>query len=231
MHLEEMHMMFRELAQQMGIQTTRAILPENIDICLNVAIKDTVNGLIVDNIGYIGNDKVARSNTSISSINGLRTLMKKKSIIMSNVTGEGTPNNPFTFVIDDADVMLYLNFKVIYDNKLLYDCRIIENDNLGQTIQDFCNRPTKDAPICTIVGDDTKISVDVITGINTPSKPTNIYYYCIDNPAEVYLDEDDKVNNIECDMPTYLHTDIVKKAVGIYLQSIGAVSSSNKNNN
>ena len=47
MNIGEMHVMFRELAQQMGMQTTRAILPEDIDICLNIAIKDTVKELIV----------------------------------------------------------------------------------------------------------------------------------------------------------------------------------------
>ena len=38
MNIGEMHVTFRELAQQMGMQTVRAILMEDIDICLNAAI-------------------------------------------------------------------------------------------------------------------------------------------------------------------------------------------------
>lgn len=229
MTIEEMHIMFRELAQQMGMQTTRAILSEDIDICLNVAIKDTVKELIVENIGYVNpNDKISRHNNAISSINGLRTLMKKSTKKLEDVTGIGTPDNPVVIDILDEGIMLYLSFKVIYDNKLLYDCRVIENDNLGQTIQDFCNRPAKDTPICTIVGDNSKITVNIITGLKTPTKPTEIQYFYIANPAEVYFEDESSVANVDCDMPAYLHNDIVKRAINIYLQSVGAVRNTNK---
>lgn len=42
MTVVEMHVMFRELAQQMGMQTVRAILSEDIDICLNIAVNDYI---------------------------------------------------------------------------------------------------------------------------------------------------------------------------------------------
>lgn len=221
--------MFRELAQQMGMQTTRAILPEDIDICLNVAIKDTVKELIAENIGYINpNDKFSRHNNAISSINGLRTLMKKQNIIADNINGAGTPINPFTFDISDNNVMLYLSFKIIYDNNLLYDCRIIEHENLGNTVQDFSNRPAKDAPICTIIGNGSKITVDVINGVKNGTKPSSIQYLYIANPVEVYFEDYDSTNNVNSDMPEYLHKDIVERAINIYLQSIGAVRNTNK---
>ena len=74
MTIEEKHVVFRELAQQMGMQTARALLPEEIDICLNVAINDIVKELITSSVGYAQyNDKVARHNSAVSPINGLRT--------------------------------------------------------------------------------------------------------------------------------------------------------------
>ena len=36
----EMHVMFRQYAQQMGMQNTRAILPEQIDLLLNTSQMD-----------------------------------------------------------------------------------------------------------------------------------------------------------------------------------------------
>ena len=50
MTVVEMHVMFRELAQQMGMQTVRAILSEDIDTCLNIAVNDYIKKVIADNV-------------------------------------------------------------------------------------------------------------------------------------------------------------------------------------
>ena len=231
MNIEEMHVIFRELAQQMGMQTTRAILPENVDICLNVAIIDTVKELIGANIGPLPyNNKVARQNASISPINGLRTLYRKADIKEDSINGEGTELSPYTFELDSSSIMLYTGFKVSYNGNTLYDCRIIENEDLGQTLRDFCNRATKDAPICTIVGDTENINVDIITGRKVMAKPKLVQYLYIAEPAKVYYDEDNADNNVNCDLPSYLHMDVVKRAVSVYLASVGAVRENKQNN-
>lgn len=231
MTIEEMHVMFRELAQQMGMQTVRAILPEDIDICLNNAIVSFVKELITSNVGYLPyNDKVNRANSGIGSINALRTLYNKATIDDNNITGEGTQIFPYTLNIISQGIMLYTGFKVSYDGKSLFDCRIIENENLSQTLNDFCNRAAKDAPICTIVGNDTSIDVEIINGSKNSTKPKLVQYLYIAEPAKVYYDEDNVENNVNCNLPNYLHTDIVNKAVNIYLQSVGAIKAGNKNN-
>ena len=231
MTIEEMHITFRELAQQMGMQTTRAILMEDIDICLNAAIIDTVKELITVTVGPLPyNDKVARQNAAISPINGLRTLYKKGSIREEDINGEGTEVSPYTININSDNIMLYTGFKVSYNGNTLYDCRIIENEDLGQTLRDFCNRAAKDAPICTIVGDTTEIKVDIFTGVKKAVKPKLIQYLYINEPAKVYYDEDNTELNVNCDLPQYLHMDVVKRAVTVYLASIGAIRDTNKNN-
>ena len=231
MTIEEMHVMFRELAQQMGMQTVRAILPEDIDICLNNAIVSLVKELIISNVGYLPySNKVSRANSSIGSINSLRTLYNKANISDDNINGEGTQIFPYTLNIISQGIMLYTGFKVSYDGKSLFDCRIIENENLSQTLNDFCNRATKDAPICTIIGNDTSIDVEIITGSKNSTKPKLVQYLYIAEPAKVYYDEDNIENNVNCNLPNYLHTDVVNKAVNIYLQSIGAIKVANKNN-
>lgn len=231
MHIEEMHVTFRELAQQMGMQTVRAILSEDIDICLNTAIIELVNELIAVNVGQLPyNDKIARHNAAIAPINGLRTLYRKANINDTEILGEGTEITPYSLNINSLGIMLYLGFKVSYDGRSLYDCRIIESEDLGQTLRDFCNRATKDAPICTIVGDKEKITVDIITGTKNMVKPKLIQYLYIAEPAKVYYDIENIESNVNCDLPDYLHIDVVKRAVNVYLKSVGAIRSTNKNN-
>ena len=45
MTISEMHVWFRQYAQQMGMQNVRAILPEQIDNLINTSIKDTIDGI------------------------------------------------------------------------------------------------------------------------------------------------------------------------------------------
>lgn len=75
MKIAEMHVWFRQYAQQMGMQNVRAILPEQIDILINTSISDIVNQLIRDNIGVV-NDRVISDNAKLNQINALKTLYK-----------------------------------------------------------------------------------------------------------------------------------------------------------
>ena len=82
MTIEEMHVWFRQNAQQMGLQNVRAILPEQIDLLLNTSIYDIVNQIIQQNIG-ITNDRVITDNSKIGQINAFRTLYK---VIVTPIT-------------------------------------------------------------------------------------------------------------------------------------------------
>lgn len=232
MGIEEMHVTFRELGQQMGMQTTRAILSEDIDICINTAIINKVREVIATHVGRVNyTDKIARQGEAISPINALRTLYSSGTIEEGSIQGEGTEVNPYTCNINDESVLLYTGFRVSYNGNTLYDCRIIEAEKLGQTLRDFCNRAAKDAPIVVVYGDENSIQCNFYTGrsINTP-KPKLVNYLYIKTPAKVCYDEDNPENNINCDLPIYLHSEIVIDAVKLYLASIGAIPN-DKNRN
>lgn len=255
MHIEEMHVTFRELAQQMGMQTVRAILTEDIDICLRAAIIEKARTVITETVGPLPyNDKIARQNAVISPINALRTLYRKgtinatKIIVDDNgqpildengkptyedtglITGSGTEVDPFRITISNEGVMLYTGFKVSYNGNTIYDCRIIEAEDVGQTLRDFCSRAAKDAPIITVFGNEESIDCDIYVGRKEITKPQLIQYLYIAEPAKVCYDEDDESKRVDCDLPPYLHMEIVQRAVTIYLTSIGAVRSNNNNN-
>lgn len=71
----EMHQMFRNYAQQMGMQNMRAILPSQIDLLLNNSISDTVNQVIAQNIGSTS-DRVITDNSKLNQVNALKSLYK-----------------------------------------------------------------------------------------------------------------------------------------------------------
>ena len=77
MTISEMHVWFRQYAQQMGMQNVRAILPEQIDNLINTAIKDTVDEVINKSVGTT-NDRVITDNSKLANINALRTLYAVK---------------------------------------------------------------------------------------------------------------------------------------------------------
>lgn len=71
----EMHQMFRNYAQQMGMQNVRAILPSQIDLLLNNSISDIVNQVIAQNIGTTS-DRVITDNSKLNQVNALKSLYK-----------------------------------------------------------------------------------------------------------------------------------------------------------
>lgn len=86
MNIADMHIMFRQLAQQMGMQNVRAILPEQIDLLLNTAIIDVVNEIIKRNIAST-NDRVITDNSKIGQINALSTLYKNAEVQIYKYNG------------------------------------------------------------------------------------------------------------------------------------------------
>lgn len=255
MDIREMHVVFREMAQQMGMQTTRAILSEDIDIVLNSTIIDKVREVLLQSVQSANYpDKVIRQNSTLAPVNAIRTLYCKTHVLASSISteaidGEANEVYPWTFTcnsnslsVNKHKVMLYTGFKVSYNNKEMYDCRIIENEDLGQTLRDFCNRAAPDAPIVTVIGNKDAITVDIYTGTTKNTwtnknhfvKPAIVQILYIREPAKVHFDllnEDRNTNtDVDCDLPAYLHTEVVERAVSKYLVSIGATSGRQTNN-
>ena len=230
-----MHIYFREYAQEMGMQTVRAILKEDIDVCLNTSIQDKVRQVIAENTAYNPNDKVARFNTDVSELNGLRTLFRREEVSNFSPTGDGLETNPYKFTIENEDVMLYTAFDIAYDTKRIYNCRIVGSDYLGRTLRDYCLRPSKESPIINVVSgeDDNEISCTIYNGINKHPQITKLFYDYIKYPATVFYDDVEHDNpeddaSVDCDLPAYQHLDIVRNAVNIWLNSVGATNGSQR---
>lgn len=222
MTIGEMHVMFRQLAQQMGMQTIRAILPSEIDACINVAVNDVIKKLIAENLGSAGNEQVTIYNARVGQINGLSTLSKRL-----NLTApiKSVSRNCFDTYIPLDTVMYITAVEVGYEEtNVMYDARVTQAELLGRTLEDYCNAPTYKSPVVVFLGQAGRVDVEVYTSSTGDGLiPTKVNAVIISKPAVVmYSDvEGDEVN---CDMPDYMHIDIVKAAAEIYLRSVGITS-------
>lgn len=178
MNIAEMHVWFRQYAQQMGLQNVRAILPEQIDLLINTSITDTINQLIRENIG-LTNDRVITDNSKLGQINALRTLYKVKTIDMSPETPVTRETRAFVFNASDRNTgKMTTDFNKISNESLIPDYLFLVDfslnykqvsNNFGYSgynnVQHYANliKPLPDGtkPVITVVDNKTFV-------INTP---------------------------------------------------------------
>ena len=253
MDIKEMHVWFRQYAQQMGMQNVRAILPEQIDLLINSSITDTINQIITQNIG-ITNDRVITDNSKLGQINALRSLYN---VILVNAkpvsnTSEQNVANPFVrgeetqiFTIK-ADISNFgTNFKYLYlvdlainykskENSSIiggninsiitnyFPVRLIDDAYLADTINDFVLKPRLRTPVAVVYNNKLDIYIDdaVITGLPNNLNPYKLRISYIAKPASVAYKQDLGGTNVDCDLPEYMHVDILKHAVDLYRVAI-----------
>lgn len=240
MTIAEMHVWFRQYAQQMGMQNVRAILPEQIDLLINSSITDTVNQIITQNIG-VTNDRVITDNSKIGQINALRSLYK---VNIVNATAQSTPskNKPFkqgeeTHILrlygelkyfgntndaTDFDYLYLVDLSINYSKGSsvtnYFPIRLIDDAYLADTLNDFVLRPRLRSPISVIYNNQLDIYIDELTNSKLPLEltPKNIRVSYIAKPAIVKYVADIGGTNVDCDLPDYMHVDILKHAVDLY---------------
>ena len=155
----EMHQMFRNYAQQMGMQNVRAILPSQIDMLLNNSISDTVNQVIAQNIGSTS-DRVITDNSKLNQVNALKSLYKVWK-------GKVTLPTPKTNYI--ASYMLPLeNFGIATEPK---DIKIKKGDNVyGTPGSADVGKPKKIEYFFLV-----DLSIDYVKTLSSGSFNTNIF--------------------------------------------------------
>ena len=246
MTISEMHVWFRQYAQQMGMQNVRAILPEQIDTLINTSIKDTIDEVVRANVGTT-NDRVITDNAKLASVNALRTLYKVKTI---GITGEHEgvtdfKNTPYTFkstAIEATDTPLYyVDFAIRYSINSgatitrWFPIRIIDDSYLADVLNDWVLAPRMRTPVMVIYKDTTSgagvedsifelyLGENDATGIATVAEHANLHQIrCsyIKKPNEVHYLSDVGGVNVDSDLPEQLQIPMLKHAVALYRASI-----------
>ena len=256
MDILEMHQMFRQYAQQMGMQNVRAILPEQIDLLINNSISDTINQVITQNIG-ITNDRVISDASKLNQVNALKSLYKvwKGSIADATIKGKEKTSYIISFQLplnnfktagsytDDNDSSTAISFLYVVDLSINYKktnfvtnvfpVRIIDDQFVADVVNDFVLAPKMRSPVASIHDSLIELYID-----KADTKPDNGQSFTfngvsinelrlsyIAKPAIVRFAEDVDGNNVDCDLPDYMHVDIVKHAVELYqLAKIGSLA-------
>ena len=259
MNLTEMHVWFRQYVQQMGMQNTRAILPEQIDLCINTSITDTVNQLISQNIAST-NDRIITDNSKIGQINAFSTLYK-----VLRISANPDDNSPFNYGkesyirkitadIKNLDNNSSFDYLFIVDMSLSYrnesedfisnyfPVRIIDDAFLADTLNDFILRPKLRSPVAVVYKHNTVMSngsatLDIYLDevikqesgkLILPNGliPNEFRLSYIAKPAKVRYLKDFDQPNVDCDLPEYLHVDVLKHAADLWHTAVnGALHS------
>ena len=247
MDISEMHKMFRQYAQQMGMQNVRAILPEQIDLLINNSISDTINQVITQNIG-ITNDRVISDASKLNQINALKSLYKvwkgniadatvkgkeKTNYIISfqlslnnfktsgSYTEDNTPSTAISFLYA---VDLSINYKKSDFITNVFPVRIVDDQFVADVVNDFVLAPKMRSPVASIHDNLIELYIDKADEKPSTSQPfkfngvsiNELRFSYIAKPAIVKFAEDVDGNNVDCDLPEYMHVDIVKHAVELY---------------
>lgn len=225
-----MHVLFRTLGQQQGLQQIRGILAESIDEFLNESIIQNARVAILGN-AQVPKDVRTPQYTKISPFNAFHTLYVTESQNIE-ITKEG----------EEIEVKLtntplcITNFVVEYEDKKRYDCRLIESERLYPTLNDYLNRASHEYPIVSLVNgkSDKEFTLSLFTG-DRQEDVQNIITTYIKLPAKVKFDEahysQTEDTSVSCDLPEHLHNSIVETAVEIWFQTLGITSKQQEQNN
>ena len=253
MTISEMHVWFRQYAQQMGMQNVRAILPEQIDNLINTAIKDTVDEVINKSVGTT-NDRVITDNAKLANINALRTLYRVKTYTpspSSSVISE-YDNSPYSVtsktIFNKENVLYYVDFSIKYDlgnskESRLFPIRIIDDSYLADVLNDWILAPRMRTPVMVVYNDDTANAGDTdsifdiyvgdnysISNIASKAKIKSIRCSYIKAPKKVAYLSDVGGTNVDCDLPEQLQIPMLKHAVDLYRVSIQGSLYANQQN-
>ena len=251
MTISEMHVWFRQYAQQMGMQNVRAILPEQIDLLINSSITDTINQIITQNIG-VTNDRIITDNSKIGQINALRSLYKVKIVNAIPGGSSGSPNVTIPFIKGEEthifrmfaniknfdgtlgeqgnfDYLYLVDLAINYSDlitptttpKVLtnyFPVRLIDDAYLADTLNDFVLRPRLRTPIAVLYNDQLDIYIDNLIAGKLPENlnPYKLRVSYIAKPAIVAYRSDLGGTDVDCNLPEYMHVDILKHAVDLY---------------
>jgi hypothetical protein len=247
MDISEMHKMFRQYGQQMGMQNVRAILPEQIDLIINNSISDTINQVITQNIG-ITNDRVISDASKLNQVNALKSLYKvwKGSIADVTIKGKEKTSYIISFQLplnnfkttgsytDDGNSSTAISFLYMVDLSINYKksdfitnvfpVRIIDDQFVADVVNDFVLAPTMRSPVASIHDNLVELYIDKADAKPGDRQPftfkgvsiNELRLSYIAKPAVVRFAEDVDGTNVNCDLPEYMHVDIVKHAVELY---------------
>lgn len=218
--------------------TVNQIITQNIGV--------TNDRIITDN-SKIGQINALRSLYKVKIVNAIPTTTGPSSVTTPFIQGDethilrmyATIKNFSGTSTGDFDYLYLVDLALDYSNLSsptgtptvltnYFPVRLIDDAYLADTLNDFVLKPRMRTPIAVLYNDQLDVYVDTLT---SGKLPENLYPYklrvsYIAKPAIVAYKSDLGGADVDCDLPEYMHVDILKHAADLYRISIsGALSS------
>ena len=117
----------------------------------------------------------------------------------------------YLYIVDMSIDYITDNLKTNY-----FPIRIIDDAYLADTLNDFVLKPRRRSPVGVIYNDQLDLYLGKKEEPGSDLETNNIRFSYIAKPAKVAYLEDLGGTNVDCDLPEYLHVDILKHAVDLY---------------
>lgn len=220
-----MHVAFRVLGQQMGLQAMRGILPESINVFLNLSQIEVIKSIIQKYTTFITKGNLSEKDDEEMLINSLNALLTEQEFIID----EGTikrkfVNNkmikylqPFT----DADIFVVVSGSITYKDDLWGEqvrCRVVNPTMIEDMNNDYLSCASHKEPLMTVTYDNYKTNKGRYIIVYAGKDVINMTLQYIKEPPKIADNETESV------LPEYLNTEIVELAVSKFMQSVKSTS-------
>ena len=250
MTASQMHVWFRQYAQQMGLQNVRAILPEQIDTLINTSIRDTIDEVINRNVGTT-NDRIITDNAKLANINALRTLYRVTTYTLPAPPSVASyKNDAYSIssntILNGEEALYFVDFSIRYDKSgtltRWFPIRIIDDSYLADVLNDWVLSPRLRTPVMVVYADDTDTEHknsqfeiylgenEELNSVTTGMTIKKIRMSYIKTPNEVKYVSDIGGTNTDSDLPEQLQIPMLKHAVDLYRISIQGSLYANQQN-
>ena len=211
--------------------TINQIITQNIGV--------TNDRIITDN-SKIGQINALRSLYKVKVVQALPSLIGSSSTISPFIKGSETHiyrmyadiknfDNGGEGSVGKFDYLYLVDLAINYSDVLnpesspkvltnYFPIRLIDDAYLADTLNDFVLRPRLRTPIAVLYNDQLDIYVDNLISGNLPEKlnPYKLRVSYIAKPAIVAYKSDLGGTDVDCNLPEYMHVDILKHAVDLY---------------
>lgn len=205
MKVSEIHDHFNLLAQQMGMKTTRSILPEQIDEIINLETIEYVK----DMFSRKGNRELDGISDNVIRLSELSPLHVKR-VFDNIVKTEIVYGTGYMIPTNTIDNLMFLTSVQSFTGEKLYRCRLIDLDLVSQTNNDYHSRSIVISPICYKTND----SIQVIATFDISKLVLNYIKY----PTKI-----DSINDVTNELSDQAMQEVIERAVNTF----NAISNNN----
>jgi hypothetical protein len=212
MTIEEMHASILLKVDRVGSYSTANLIPGEIDDFLNEAIRDFVNR----QKRYLREELSV--NQSSKAQENLHTLIKSTTV--SNVSSHPVFDNVSTIALSDLnDYDYFISGRADFDGSI----KILKPVASAYIVDE--EKTKYDSPFNSGIPSAIEEAQIMMRNPTGTSDPTKVKVNYVKQPAKVLLDPNNSSNNVDCDLPTEVHRDIVKLAVNNIFQSLSGPQS------